>query len=385
MSSAVLDKRREIRKTTELLTEAFEPFLYASNPVVAASLESMGFEADDIRRIELFDWFQGVGIYGLYELYCHTKDAKVLECINRYLVTRIEDGLPAKNINSMAPMLTMVHLLEVEGVDEATKSICDEICQTWALWLYEEHPRTECGGLSHLTCEAANADELWDDTLFMSVLFLAKAGIHYNKPHYVEEAAYQFLLHMHMLEDKRDGLWYHGWTFGGNHNFAGVKWNRGNAWVTVFVPLFLSICKEYPISQAVKRMMVNSYKKQVKCLMACVSHTGIWPTVLDDSESYDEASGSSAFLYGMLLGIRTGLWEDERDRLMAVIEKGVGKIMELVDDEGILGQVSGGTAMGKTSSEFYKKIPLIPKPYGQALALILLTEYDRTCEVCDEL
>ena len=77
---------------------------------------------------------------------------------------------------------------------------------------------------------------MWDDTLMMSVLPLAKIGLLLDRPHYVEEAKRQFLVHIKYLFDRQTGLWFHGWTFDGRHNFAGALWARGNCWVTIAIP-----------------------------------------------------------------------------------------------------------------------------------------------------
>lgn len=61
------------------------------------------------------------------------------------------------------------------------------------------------------------------------VLPLAKIGKVLNRPHYVEEAKRQFLLHIKYLFDTKTGLFFHGWTFeDGGHNFANALWGRGN-------------------------------------------------------------------------------------------------------------------------------------------------------------
>ena len=49
----------------------------------------------------------------------------------------------------------------------------------------------------------------------------------------VEEAVRQVLVHAHYLADRETGLWFHGSTFAGDHNFARARWARGNAWITV--------------------------------------------------------------------------------------------------------------------------------------------------------
>ena len=356
-----------------LLGDSFQPFLTASNPNVVASLKALGHNDHDIRRIELFDWFQGVGLFGYWELYKLTGSEKYLKILLTYFNDRITDGLPAKNINAMAPMLTLVHLLESGHVPEELMEQYGDIVSTWAQWLYSESPRTEEGGFAHLTCEAANSAELWDDTLFMAVLFLAKAGMYFRRSDYVEEAAYQFLLHNKYLRDRKTGFWFHGYTFDGRHNFVEALWARGNSWITVFVPHFLEIIDGYPLSDALRRTMIQAYNNQVMALTRAQKADGLWPTLLDEPESYSEASASAGFLWGMLKGRSMGIHEEILDD--EVIDKGIHAIVHNIDNKGILQQVSGGTAMGKDSLDFYRVIPLVPKPYGQAMAMMALIEF----------
>lgn len=68
-----------------------------------------------------------------------------------------------------------------------------------------EMPRTDHGGMQHITLAEENHQQMWDDTLMMTVLPLAKIGKLLNRPEYVEEATYQFLLHVQNLMDKETG------------------------------------------------------------------------------------------------------------------------------------------------------------------------------------
>lgn len=50
-------------------------------------------------------------------------------------------------------------------------------------------PRTTFGGMQHITYLEENHNQLWDDTLMMTVMPLAKIGKLLDRPHYVEEAS----------------------------------------------------------------------------------------------------------------------------------------------------------------------------------------------------
>jgi unsaturated rhamnogalacturonyl hydrolase len=67
--------------------------------------------------------------------------------------------------------------------------------------------------MQHITYSEVNHNELWDDTLMMTVMPLAKIGKLLGRPEYVREAKRQFLTHVQFLFDTSTGLWFHGWKF----------------------------------------------------------------------------------------------------------------------------------------------------------------------------
>lgn len=104
----------------------------------------------------------------------------------------------------MSPFLTAAYLHEEKHANYLVH------LQTWAEWVMHDMPRTEEGGLQHITYLEENHQQLWDDTLMMCVLPLAKIGLVLRRPEYVEEAKRQFMLHIKYLADPKTGLWYHG-------------------------------------------------------------------------------------------------------------------------------------------------------------------------------
>ena len=119
----------------------------------------------------------------------------------------------------MAPFLTSAYRFEETG-----RMAYLPWLESWAEWAMHEMPRTEQGGMQHMTLAEENHQQMWDDTLMMTVLPLAKIGKLLNRPQYVEEATYQFLLHVQNLMDRETGLWFHGWNYEGRHNFARARW-----------------------------------------------------------------------------------------------------------------------------------------------------------------
>ena len=314
-----------------------------------------------------WEWTHGVGLYGMYQYYRQTGDKKMCEIIDSWFADRFAEGATTKNVNTMAPFLTLAYRYE-----ETRDPSYLPWLESWAEWAMYEMPRTEHGGMQHITLAEENHQQMWDDTLMMTVLPLAKIGKLLNRPEYVEEATYQFLLHVQNLMDRETGLWFHGWNYEGNHNFAQARWARGNSWLTIVIPDFLELV-DLPENNAVRRYLVQVLESQVAALAKCQDDSGLWHTLLDDPHSYLEASATAGFAYGILKGIRKRYIGKQ---YAEVAEKAMKGIVKNISPEGELLQVSFGTGMG-SYLDFFREIPLTSMPYGQEMDIMCLGEYLR--------
>ncbi len=312
-----------------------------------------------------WNWPQGVGLYGIHRYWRQTKDPAALEIVNNWFEGHFAAGLPLKNINTMAPLLTLAFLYEDTGDERYLPYM-----KTWAEWAMRDLPRTRERGMQHDTFGADNRNQLWDDTLMMTVLALAKIGVLLGRGDYIEEAKYQFLIHVKYLVDRETGLWYHGWTFEGNHNFARALWARGNCWITVAIPEIIDIL-ELPEGDFFRAFLVETLARQIEALVQFQDGSGLWHTLLDDPSSYLEASATAGFAYGILKAVH------ERYVSPSYEEAGVRAVRGVLGEisaTGALQKVSVGTAVGNTK-DFYKTIAVTEMPYGQSLAVLCLTEY----------
>jgi len=317
---------------------------------------------DSIISMDVWDWSQGVGLFSLYLYYKETGNKEILDYLIQWFDGQIAKGLPEKNVNTMCPLLTLSYLYEETGRSEYLR-----ICEVWAKYAAEEMPRTPESGITHTAVDSSNQGELWDDTLYMTVLFMARIGVVLGKKSYVEESVRQFLVHLKYLTDTRTGLFFHGWTFEENHNFAGAKWGRGNAWYTAGLVDYLDMVE---LADGVKGYLLSSLERQVAELAELQADSGMWHTLLDDPTAYEETSATAGFAYGILKAVRKGyIGESYRETGLRALKAVIGKI----DDKGAVHGVSYGTRMGRTL-QFYKDIPLCPMPYGQSMALLMLVE-----------
>ncbi|KAJ7095235.1 glycoside hydrolase family 105 protein [Mycena belliarum] len=316
-----------------------------------------------------WEWTHGIGLYGLLKFHEITGDAEALRISLAWFRDRFEVGT-TKNINTMSPLLTAAYLHEAKQANYLVH------LDSWAEWVMHDLPRTDEGGFQHITYVIENYQQLWDDTLMMTVLPLTKIGLVLDRPEYIEEAKRQFMLHIKYLQDVKTGLWFHGWTFDGHHHFGNALWGRGNCWVTASIPDFIELLK-LPPADGLRMFLVSSLVRQIDALVKCQDETtGLWHTILDDSTSYLEASASAGFAYGIMKSLRLRLIPREV-RYVEAAQKAIQGVLDNITPEGELLQVSFGTPVFD-NVEDYKKIKLTSMPYGQSLALLALTEHLRT-------
>ncbi|AIQ44664.1 glycosyl hydrolase family 88 [Paenibacillus sp. FSL R7-0273] len=357
------------------LNKVSDKLLKLDRPDNEAELQNLGEDAG--RRgyfardfgMEEWDWPQGVGLYGLQKLDRHFADGRYSAYAKPWMSRQLEKGLPSCNINTTAPLLSLMELAEAE-----------ELSLEWVEWLMNGLPRTNEQGYQHVTTGAdksevtLNENEIWIDTLFMAILFTAKMGVKYDKPEWRQTSLHQLLLHIKYLYDKKTGLFYHGWHFTGRHNFSEAFWCRGNGWFSLGLPEYLELMRPY-LDEGVFTYLQQVLQAQAEALLACQGADGLWHTLLDDPDSYTETSGSAAIAAGVLHGVRRGLLPEE---YAALALKTIQAVLDRIDEEGTVLGVSGGTPIGK-AKEDYKGIIIAPMAYGQAMTLVALGEALHYC------
>lgn len=332
--------------------------------------EAIGFFKRDF-GIKEWDWPQGVGLYGLLKVMKTLDRPEYKDFLYQWYKDNLAAGLGSRNINTTTPLLTLVEVNEYFDDPEF-----EALCLDWAKWLMNCLPRTEERGFQHVT--SANGDrlgvrlnenELWIDTIFMTVLFLNKMGQKYQRQDWIDESIHQVLIHIKYLYDKKSGLIYHGWTFNGRNNFGGIFWCRGNSWFTAGILEYIDMFGG-TMNAGVKEYIISTYLAQVKALKKLQGKSGLWHTVLDDPSSYEEVSGSAAIAAGILKGIQMGLLKDE---YLECANKAIAAILKNIDEDGTVLNVSAGTGMGYDANH-YKNILIAPMAYGQSLTILALVK-----------
>jgi unsaturated rhamnogalacturonyl hydrolase len=326
----------------------------------ADASKSHGFFPRDFGMAH-WDWPQGVGLFGLNRLPGNKYD----RYIRHWADTEIAKGLPRRNINTTVPMLTLMNYPEFHS-----------LAKSWVLDIEQHFPRTDEDGLEHFTTGntketiVRNPEQLWADTVFMCVLFLTKMAQQLDRRDLGDEATYQVLLHIKYLLDPQTSLFSHGWDFKQRHNFGNIFWCRGNSWMAYGLPLYLE-SNQSALSSADRRYLANVISNQMEQLFSLQDTAGLWHTVLDDSSSYIETSGSAGIIAGVFLALRLGILPSD---FAPLAQKSLVALLSEVTDQGVLDNVSAGTPLSANKTD-YKQIRRLPMAYGQALAICACAEY----------
>lgn len=312
--------------------------------------------------IDLWEWPQGVGLYGLMRYYQASGNRKVFDFLCSWMDRHLAAQNWEHNVNTTIPCLTMLML----GQETGNRLYLD-YCEKWAEWVMKDLIRTGGGAFQHMITGDPNDGQILIDTLYMVVLFLVHMGKALGKREYEEEALRQILTHIQYLFDAKTHLFFHGYSFKNMNHYGAVHWGRGNAWLTAVLAELLS---ELDCSAGVREYLRCTLLAQCRALEKLQDKNGMWHTVLDDPDSYCETSATACMAYGILKGIHTGILPES---LSPVAYRAVNAVLEQIDEAGVVHGVSYGTPVGDDIA-FYRSIPVCPMTYGQAMTILMLTE-----------
>lgn len=313
--------------------------------------------------IDRFDWVPGVGLYGFYKAYQSTGEAYILDFLKDWTERHIEEAYDMQTVNSTAPLTTVLKVYQETGCQKYLQTCMDIGDQ-----IIETAPRTPEGGLEHTVTEDVPEfkGQIWADTMFMAGIFFAQLYNITKEKRYKEEAVRQLYVHHKRLKDEKTGLFYHGYNYGRGDWMSGALWARANAWITISTFEILDLIGE---DFQEKEFLLKSIESQAGALKQYQRENGMFGTLIDDKDSYDEASATAGIAYGLFRGIELGYLPEE---YLGTAQKAASAIRSCVNGRGEVEQVSRGTPV-LPSKEDYKAIRINPTLYGQGLALLAIS------------
>ena len=307
----------------------------------------------------MWDWPCGVAYLGICEAYRVTGNQEYLDLLRARVDEYIELGLPSWTVNTCAMGHAMLTLYEATG-DEKYK----EIALSKLDYLQHKALRFGDNVLQHTVSDKNDfPEQCWADTLFMAAYFMLRAGVMFGDKELVDDALNQYYWHIQYLQDEKSALWYHGYSHVSKTNLSGFHWGRANAWAAFTmskVGCTLPECYLYPKYLEI----AGSLSEHLAALKLLQTENGLWRTILNDEESYEEVSASAGIAAAMVI--------KGNPLHLKYINKSVEGILENVTPEGRVSNVSAGTAVMR-DREGYMNIPRKwTQGWGQGLALAFL-------------
>jgi unsaturated rhamnogalacturonyl hydrolase len=180
---------------------------------------------------------------------------------------------------------------------------------------------------------------------------------------YYDFAAEQLLGYTALLLDDEAGLFYHQYD-GQTQQVNGTFWGRGNGWALLGL---LKTLKRLPETHSTYAKIAGLYTRLADSLVRLQHADGAWSTVLDQPETYREASLSALFGYGVREGIAAGLLPQS---YVSAAERAWDAVLRTLTADGLLEGVSVATPPG--DAPHYNQIATgAGFPWGQGPALLL--------------
>lgn len=304
-----------------------------------------------------WDWPCGVAYYGIGEAYKKTGKREYLDMLKDRIDELIDLGLPKVwTVNACAMGHCLITLFKATGEQKYY-----DILMSKMKYLSEDALRFGERVLQH-TVSADNdfPEQAWCDTLFMAAFLMLRVGVMNQDEDMINDALNQYYWHIKYLQNPDSGLWYHGYNNITGDHMSGIYWGRANAWAAFTMAQageVLPQCYLYPKYVDV----AGSLNEQLAVLKTLQTERGLWRTVLDDEDSYEEVSASAGIAAAML--VRGNPLHSK------YINRAIKGLLDNVSKEGKIMNVSGGTAVMR-DKEGYKEIPrAYIQGWGQGLAL----------------
>ncbi len=325
-----------------------------------------------------WDWPCGVAYYGIGEAYKATGNKEYIDFLKNWVDEYIEMGLPSWNVNACAMGHALFTIYEATGEMKYW-----ELLMTKIEYLRKDALRFGDSVLQH-TVSSKNdfPEQCWADTLFMAAFLMLRVGAKLRTldmdnendkalaayaeqaEDIVNDALNQYYWHIQYLQDQSTSLWFHGYNNIHRDHMSGFYWGRANAWAA------------YTMSQVKKNLfdwylyppcmdVECSLRDQLAAIKLLQTENGLWRTILNDAESYEEVSASA--------GIAAAMVEMNNPLHAKYVQKALKGILENISEDGRVLNVSGGTAVMK-DREGYCGVPKAwMQGWGQGLALAFLT------------
>ncbi len=304
-----------------------------------------------------WEWPCGVAFYGVCKAYEITGKKEYIDRLVKWVDKYLELGLPEWTVNSCAMGHTMISLYEATGDEKYM-----DIAKSKIDYLQNRALRFGDGVLQHTVSPDNDfPEQAWCDTLFMAAYFMLRMGKKLGDEKLVEDALNQYYWHIKYLQDDSTGLFYHGYNNLTKDHMSGFYWGRANGWTSYT----MAMAKQYINYLYPMFMEIDcSLRDQLAGIKVLQSENGLWHTIADDLDTYEEVSASCGIAAAMII--------NNNPLHTEYVQKALEGVLENIAEDGRVLNVSGGTAVMK-DRQGYADVPKTwIQGWGQGLALAFL-------------
>jgi rhamnogalacturonyl hydrolase YesR len=329
-----------------------------------------------------WDYPLGVTVYGLLQTgrYLQRPDITRYAADHVQTCTRMDEyslwdreqyGFPAVN-----QQLVMLKMLDncgsfgsamLEAYSECQEPTFLPIADRIANFMLNRLER-QADGAFYRECIGEFAENtMWADDLYMSTPFLVRYARLTGDMSPLDEAARQFLLYRKYLFMPDFKIMSHVYDFKYGQATQ-IPWGRGNGW-TLFS--LSEVLEALPAEHPERPALIAFFNELCEGYAALQGEGGLWHQVLNDSETYQEASCTAMFAYGFARGVRFG-WLDQPARYIEAAERAWnGLTCKAIDRQGNVHGVCSGSRYAFTA-EYYNKDLLTVTNDNHGIGIMML-------------
>ena len=212
-----------------------------------------------------------------------------------------------------------------------------------------EFEKLQEDGLSSFT-------RFWVDDMYMVGSLQVQAYKSTGDTVYLNRAAKTLKVYCDKLQ-RPNGLFYH-------RADAPFYWGRGNGWAAA---AFAELIQVLPENHEYYDDLKSAFQKMMAKIISFQGDDGMWHQLLDDPESYPEASCTGMFIYALATGLDYG-WLSF-DEYAQVVSTGWDALAGYVDEKGRTENVCIGTNAKDSKKHYLTRPTKTGNFHGQAAVL----------------